>query len=373
MVTSLVLERAEGREALRRLFREYRFGGSVAPDVEGTVSVRLRNVPFETALANVTRQLGATFRIDHGFFRVVRGKDPDTIVDPAWLFGGAPTPAGRRDVFRSGQGPPRPIVEGRLSLVPLPVALRRIFAGTGVAWKADPRFGRSVSVDVTGLAFESALPKLVRENRLELSPRRRRLRVLPALPGTPLVDDREVGSNVRAVRFEATDVHVALSWLFQTMGVPYAIDPSVRGFVTAEYQDVDFEMVVLRTILDEVDATWRVAGGVYFVLPRRASTGTVRFAALYDRLHRAATRGDRAEIDRLLSPNLARPAPEDPAAWPIFSFPTGVRPARVAVVVAVEGERPEITRLYLDGWERGADGSWWLTSRRPYAPRRGSR
>ena len=128
------------------------------------------------------------------------------------------------------------------------------------------------------------------------------------------------------------------------------------------------DQVVLRTILDEVDATWRVAGGVYFVLPRRASTGTVRFAALYDRLHRAATRGDRAEIDRLLSPNLARPAPEDPAAWPIFSFPTGVRPARVAVVVAVEGERPEITRLYLDGWERGADGSWWLTSRRPYAP-----
>lgn len=76
VVSTLDLDRVEVREALRTLFREYRFGGTIDPDVQGVVTLSLRNVPFDTALQNVLRQVDATYRVDHGFFQVVARRDP---------------------------------------------------------------------------------------------------------------------------------------------------------------------------------------------------------------------------------------------------------------------------------------------------------
>jgi hypothetical protein len=41
--------------------------------------VSLKNVPFETALQNITRQVDATYRIEGGVYQIVRREEPATV------------------------------------------------------------------------------------------------------------------------------------------------------------------------------------------------------------------------------------------------------------------------------------------------------
>ena len=56
-IPSLELEQADVREALRALFKNVNVSYSIAPEVQGTVTVSLKSVTFETALQHVLRQL----------------------------------------------------------------------------------------------------------------------------------------------------------------------------------------------------------------------------------------------------------------------------------------------------------------------------
>jgi len=71
-VASLELEQADVREAIRALFKNVTVSYSVAPDVQGTVTVNLKNITFETALQNVLRQVDATYRVEGGVYEVVK-------------------------------------------------------------------------------------------------------------------------------------------------------------------------------------------------------------------------------------------------------------------------------------------------------------
>jgi type II secretory pathway component GspD/PulD (secretin) len=71
-ISSLELNQADVREALRSLFKDVNGNYSVAPDVQGQVTVSLKKVTLEVALQNILRQVDATYRIEAGVYVVVR-------------------------------------------------------------------------------------------------------------------------------------------------------------------------------------------------------------------------------------------------------------------------------------------------------------
>lgn len=60
------------RDGLRELFRESNVSYAIAPEVQGEVTVDLRNVTMEVALQNVLRQVDATYRIENGVVMILR-------------------------------------------------------------------------------------------------------------------------------------------------------------------------------------------------------------------------------------------------------------------------------------------------------------
>src|SRR5579885_671321 len=76
IIPSLELQQADVRDALRALFRNVNVNYSIAPEVQGTVTVSLKNVLFEQALQNILKQVDATYRIDSGVFEIVKREAP---------------------------------------------------------------------------------------------------------------------------------------------------------------------------------------------------------------------------------------------------------------------------------------------------------
>ncbi|RYG25106.1 hypothetical protein EON82_08335, partial [bacterium] len=79
MISSLEFEQTDVREALRALFKNVGVSYTIAPEVQGTITVSLKNVPFETALQNITRQVDATYRIEGGVYQIVRREEAPTV------------------------------------------------------------------------------------------------------------------------------------------------------------------------------------------------------------------------------------------------------------------------------------------------------
>ena len=65
--------------------------------------------------------------------------------------------------------------------------------------------------------------------------------------------------------FENADVRQALRELFKSVNVSYSISPDVQGTVTIDIQNVTLE-TALQNILRQVDATYRIEGGVYEII-----------------------------------------------------------------------------------------------------------
>lgn len=60
IIPSLEYDQADVREALRALFRTVGVSYSIAPDVQGSITVSLKNVQFAVALENILKQVDAT-------------------------------------------------------------------------------------------------------------------------------------------------------------------------------------------------------------------------------------------------------------------------------------------------------------------------
>src|SRR4051812_4403099 len=75
MISSLDLDSVDVREALRALFKNVGVSYSIAPEVQGTVTVNLRNVTFEAALQNILKQVDGTYRIEGGVYQIIKRED----------------------------------------------------------------------------------------------------------------------------------------------------------------------------------------------------------------------------------------------------------------------------------------------------------
>jgi type II secretory pathway component GspD/PulD (secretin) len=72
VVPSLELESADVRDALRILFKNLGVSYTVAAEVQGNVTVHLQNVPFETALNAILKQVDASYRVEAGVFNIIK-------------------------------------------------------------------------------------------------------------------------------------------------------------------------------------------------------------------------------------------------------------------------------------------------------------
>jgi hypothetical protein len=97
IIPSIELQGADIRDALAILFRNVGVSYTIAPDVQGTVTVNLKNVPFETALRNILNQADATYRVEAGIYQIIRREQP---VGPIGDTGVAPIGPGTTTVVR---------------------------------------------------------------------------------------------------------------------------------------------------------------------------------------------------------------------------------------------------------------------------------
>ena len=77
---------------------------------------------------------------------------------------------------------------------------------------------------------------------------------------------------IPSLQLDQADVREALRALFKNITVSYSIAPEVQGSVTANMRDVSFQ-TALQNVLRQVDATYRVEGGVYEIIKRAESVG----------------------------------------------------------------------------------------------------
>src|SRR5579862_508513 len=75
IIPSLDLDSVDVREALRALFKSVGVSYSIAPEVQGTVTVNLKNVRFDTALQNILKQADATYRVEAGVYQIIKREE----------------------------------------------------------------------------------------------------------------------------------------------------------------------------------------------------------------------------------------------------------------------------------------------------------
>lgn len=76
IVPSLEFEQIDVRDALKALFKSVDANYTIDSDVQGTVTLNLKNVKFSVAIQNITRQVDATYRIEGGVYRILRKEEP---------------------------------------------------------------------------------------------------------------------------------------------------------------------------------------------------------------------------------------------------------------------------------------------------------
>lgn len=98
IVPSLEMESADIREALRALFKSVNIPYIVANDVVGQVTVNLKNVPFETALQAVLKQVDATYKVEGSIYNII--KRQAATVDPGETIPQGPTLTAKKEPVR---------------------------------------------------------------------------------------------------------------------------------------------------------------------------------------------------------------------------------------------------------------------------------
>ena len=97
------------------------------------------------------------------------------------------------------------------------------------------------------------------------------------IAGTPMralaqADPRD--KIIPSLELDQADVRDALRILFKDVGVSYTLSADVTGTVTVSLNNISFE-TALRNILTQVNATYRVEGGVYVIINKPVDTGAL--------------------------------------------------------------------------------------------------
>jgi hypothetical protein len=72
---------------------------------------------------------------------------------------------------------------------------------------------------------------------------------------------------IESLDLDQADVRDALKIIFKHVGYSYSVDPAVQGTIVIHIEKKPFE-TVLRNVLNQVEATYRIEGGIYNIVPR---------------------------------------------------------------------------------------------------------
>ncbi|MGE3127400.1 MAG: hypothetical protein AB7F50_03740 [Fimbriimonadaceae bacterium] len=73
--------------------------------------------------------------------------------------------------------------------------------------------------------------------------------------------------TIDSLELEQADIRDAVKLLFKQVDGQYTISNEVQGTVTASFKSVPFQ-TALRGLLNQVNATYRIEGGIYNIIPR---------------------------------------------------------------------------------------------------------
>ena len=74
---------------------------------------------------------------------------------------------------------------------------------------------------------------------------------------------------IQSLDLDQADIRDALKIIFKHVGYSYSVDPAVQGTIVIHIEKKPFE-TVLRNVLNQVEATYRIEGGIYNIVPRPA-------------------------------------------------------------------------------------------------------
>ena len=135
LLQPIKFENADVRDAIRQIFKSAKVSYSMAPDVQGSVTLSISGVNLRTALENTLRQVNATYVIDGGVFVIKRYQDV------------------------SGKILPRLVLEQE----DVREALRQIFKAVDVSYTIDPNVQGQVTLSLRNVTFEVALQNALRQ------------------------------------------------------------------------------------------------------------------------------------------------------------------------------------------------------------------
>ena len=89
-ISSAEYQNSDLREVLKTLFKEVNASYSIPPDIQGSITLSMKNAKFELVLQNVLNQVNATYRYEGGVFVILRrepigdpkGPDDSTVPKP---------------------------------------------------------------------------------------------------------------------------------------------------------------------------------------------------------------------------------------------------------------------------------------------------
>lgn len=100
------------------------------------------------------------------------------------------------------------------------------------------------------------------------------LALIGAMSSAPVIVMAQDEKMIPSLDLDQADVRDALKIIFKVTGFSYSVEPNVQGVVTVHLQNKSFE-VVLRNVLNQVAATYRLEGGIYYIVLRPIPTEVI--------------------------------------------------------------------------------------------------
>jgi len=265
-MTWLQLRNQDVRPELIQLFKEMNVPFSIAPEVQGKVTLDLKTLTCATALQKVLHEVDATYRVQDGVYEVVPNQ-----VDV---------------ILRNYGGKGESVVSNHLRFIDEDVrdSVGEILKAYGKAYTIAPEVQGRVTLDVENAPIDWVLKRLL--SQVNATFRRQsgeyeivheefasNASITTKPHGTADVDlarssqAQTQDKVIKVIAFQKTDVREALSRLFREVGVPFWIAPDVQGSITLNLFKVPFG-IALQNVLSQGNAASRVVAGIYEVVPR---------------------------------------------------------------------------------------------------------
>jgi hypothetical protein len=165
---------------------------------------------------------------------------------------------GWQEGSQAQQGPNKKIIDVQFQDLDIREALKQLFKKVGAFYDVDEKVAGTVTISVRNVTFEAALQNTLKQVNATWREKDGRYQIVLKPTDEPYVQVVDPKAPV--------DARLAIWRLFKNFDVPVFISPDVKGSVVLEPRNITFE-ASLNHLLKQANATYRVQGGVYQIVP----------------------------------------------------------------------------------------------------------